>query len=275
MHEGGLGFKLESKHLVMAIALGFALLWPLLVQLKRFRVFAPLAPPIALLPIALAIVAAEMSYPVELTGEGAELMCGLLFLASAVLATDRRPSRVSAWIAAPLVAGVVLSIVMGRLAFGSDEDGQQVARAELEQLRVDLTTGAARPKLITKNIHKRLFTAARDGYLRFAGGKFLEGQGSPAETAPAGETAASAGLATRTDRRGYLLDPWNNPYWIVFSKRTHSGAIYSFGPNRRRDLAIRNLSADPGDDILIRFELPVVEPAGSDEPVDRPGEDVP
>ena len=40
MKDTGLGFALASKHLVMAIALGYGLLWPLLVRLSPLRRFA-------------------------------------------------------------------------------------------------------------------------------------------------------------------------------------------------------------------------------------------
>src|SRR6185503_3542289 len=69
MDERGLGFALESKHLVIAIVLGFCALWPFAVRTRRLGVFAPLAPPFALLPLALAVAAAELAYDIELTGE--------------------------------------------------------------------------------------------------------------------------------------------------------------------------------------------------------------
>ena len=49
------------------------------------------------------------------------------------------------------------------------------------------------------------------------------------------------------------MDPWNNPYWIQYSKKTKRGIIYSFGPNRRRDLVVRDPKSDPGDDVVVRF----------------------
>src|SRR5687767_4471263 len=53
MNERGLGFALESKHLVMAIVVGFCVIWPVLVRQRRFHVFAPLAPSFAFAPLAL------------------------------------------------------------------------------------------------------------------------------------------------------------------------------------------------------------------------------
>jgi hypothetical protein len=237
MDERGLGFALESKHLVMAIVLGFCVAWPVLVRHKRFEVFSPLAPPFALVPLAIGVLAAELTYKVELTGEGAELIAGLIFLASALVAVRPRPRTVALWLAAPIVVGLLLSTVMTRIMFGSDEQGTRTAAAELTLLQQDVIAGAT-DKLLDKNVHKRVYTSTRDGYLRLHGGAFLEGQ------------------ATRHDRRGYFLDPWNNAYWVHYNKKTRTGALYSFGPNRRRDVVIRDRDSDPGDDVIVRFVLP-------------------
>ncbi len=235
MNERGLGFALESKHLVMAIVLGFCIAWPILVRQRRFHVFAPLAPPLAFAPLGLAVFAAELTYKVELTGEGAELIAGLIFLASALVSVRPRPRSVILWLAAPLVVGLLLSQVMTRIMFGSDEEGTRAATAELATLRDDVVAGAT-DKLRDKNVHKRLYTAMRDGYVTI-------------------------------DRPGYFLDPWNNPYWVYYNKKTKSGALYSFGANRRRDVSIRDAESDPGDDIIVRFTL-----AGArvDAPADAP-----
>ncbi|HRC56631.1 MAG TPA: hypothetical protein PKU97_11950, partial [Kofleriaceae bacterium] len=249
MHERGLGFSLESKHLVMAIALGFSLAWPLLVRWGWLRAFSKLAPPWSLLPVGLAIVAAEQSYPVDLTGEGAEMMCGLLFLAAALLPLELPTGRLAGWLGIALASGLIISLAVARLVFGSDDAGRAHAAAELELLRADVSAGAAQPRLFGRNIHKRVFTAARDGYLAFAGRAYLEQQGTPAEPAP-------PPLRVRRDRRGYFLDPWNNPYWVVFDRRTRACVVYSFGPNRRRDLSARALHEGTGDDVVVRFALP-------------------
>lgn len=261
MHERGLGFALESKHLVMAIAVGFSLLWPLMVGRGSLARLAPLAPPLTLLPIGLAILAAEVSYPVDLTGEGAEMMCGLLFLAAA-LVPHEPPNRLATWFGGTLVGGLVISMVLSRLLFGGDEQGRARAAEELELVRSDLERGAVLPRMLSRNVHKRVFTAARDQYVALSAGSFLEGRGTPAEPPPAG-----ASLEVRRDRRGYFLDPWNNPYWIVFDRRTRTGAVYSFGPNRRRDLRARQLEAGEGDDVVVRFALrgsSVSEPADTE-----------
>ncbi len=246
MDERGLGFEIESKHLVMAIVLGFCIAWPALVRTKRLAIFAPLAPPFALAPLGVGVIGAEMAYAVDLTGEGAELIAGLIFLASALVAVRPPPRTVVLWLAAPLVAGVLLSQVMTRIMFGSDEEGTRIAAAELELLSQDVVAGAT-DKLLRKNVHKRVYTSTRDGYLKLAGGAFLEGQ------------------ELRRDRRGYVLDPWNNPYWVQYSRKSRTGAVYSFGPNRRRDAAVRKRNSDPGDDVIVRFTIPERPASATDD----------
>ena len=244
MDERGLGFALQSKHLVMAIVLGFCVVWPWLVRRPRFVVFAPLAPSRAFLPLAAGVVAAELGYAVELTGEGAELVVGLIFLGAALTATAHRARTIVAVLVAPLVLGWLISVVLAHVVFASDEDGTRLAEAELALLADDVVAGVT-PKLANRRVHKRVFTSARDGYVRLAGGRFLDGEGTPAEP----------GASPRRDRRGYFLDPWNNPYWVHYNKRTRSGLVYSFGPNRRRDVVVRDAGSDPGDDIVVRFTI--------------------
>ena len=71
-----------------------------------------------------------------------------------------------------------------------------------------------------------------------------------------GDLYLRTGDLMRRDRRGYFLDPWNNPYWIQYSRKSRTGALYSFGPNRRRDAAVRKRNSDPGDDVIVRFTIP-------------------
>ena len=58
----------------------------------------------------------------------------------------------------------------------------------------------------------------------------------------------------RQDRRGYLLDPWSNPYWILKEKGSARVVIYSFGPNRRRDTNTRPLQDFGEDDLWLIHE---------------------
>lgn len=261
MDERGLGFKLESKHLVMAIVIGFCGAWPWLVRRRRFEVFAPLAPPLAFAPLGIGVVAAQMAYNVELTGEGAELVTGLIFFAAALVVTKLGPRAIVAWIAVPCFLGLVMSVLVSRVMFGSDEVGTQTAGVELALLAEDIVDGTT-DKLRRKNVHKRLFTSTRDGYVTLVPSRYLEGRGTP---------AVPGSADPRHDRRGYFLDPWNNPYWLQYNRRSRRGMIYSFGPNRRRDVVVRDAKSDPGDDVIVRFTIDDVK-QDADEP-GMPGAD--
>lgn len=249
MDEAGLGFALESKHVVAALALAFVVLLPLLVRFRPLAGARALAPSLALLPAGLVVLAAELSYPVDLTGEGAELLLGLLLLAAVALEGHPTASRVTLWLLAPIAFGLAAAPLVARVMYGDDAQGSASARDELALLQRDVEGGAARPKLLNKgSIHKRVFTAARDEYLALSGGAFLEGQRTAAE----GEQGSGE---VRRDRRGYFLDPWNNPYWIVWDKKRGRVALYSFGPNRLRDTEVRESDRAAGDDLMVVFAL--------------------
>ncbi|OGQ19810.1 MAG: hypothetical protein A2138_07375 [Deltaproteobacteria bacterium RBG_16_71_12] len=246
MDEAGLGFALESKHVVAFLAIAFVVALPLFVRTRLLSGARAVAPPLALLPAGLVVFAAELSYPVDLTGEGAELLLGLLLLAAAVLEGFAPVSRVLLALLAPLAVGLVAAPLVARALYGDDARGSATALEELALLQQDVAGGAATAKLRKKgSVHKRVFTAARDEYLALSGAAFLGGRGTPAQ---------AAGDA-RHDRRGYFLDPWNNPYWVVWDKKRHRVALYSFGPNRLRDTDVRESDVAAGDDLLVVFTL--------------------
>ena len=87
------------------------------------------------------------------------------------------------------------------------------------------------------------------GYLDLDGGAFLEGMASPASELSI--------LETRRDRRGYFLDPWNNPYWVqsIREGQRVNILLYSFGPNRLRDVDTMEDDGDAGDDVRLRLPL--------------------
>lgn len=247
MNERTLGFRLDSRHLVAVIALCFGVLGGVLRPRARWSVLSAVAPPPMFAPLFLVVVATELTYPVDLAGEAAEMMLGMLFLASALhVAPPPRSSVAVAVLLAPLLLGTATAAAVETALFGSDEDNAALARTELELLAADVERGVTVRLLKKKGaVHKRVFTAARDGYLTLSGGAFLERQRTPAEP--------GAGAAeVRRDRRGYFLDPWNNPYWILWDKKSRlKAALYSFGPNRKRDTDLRHARKPGGDDILV------------------------
>lgn len=259
MDERALGFKVESKHIVATVAFVFGVVGPLLQRgLARRDVtwLAGIAPPALLAPLFLAVVATELSYPVDLAGEGAELMLGVLFFASALCAAPPRPAPATALLAAPLVLGIFTAPLLARLVFGADEPNVRAATAELTLLRDDVARGVT-DKLRRKRgtVHKRVFTAARDGYLQLSGGAFLEGHATPADAPRRPGGPGGPKREARRDRRGYFLDPWNNPYWVRVDPARGLAAVYSFGPNRRRDTDTRRMARPGGDDIVVTIPV--------------------
>lgn len=236
----GLGFELDSKHLVVAIALVFGVLGPLLVRLRflHLRDVAPIAPPWVLAPLFVSVVAAEVTYPVDLTGEGAEMLLAFLFLIAAAFPKGPRAIVVAVAVTSALAA--ITAPLLSRVVYGSDEAGIATTRAELALLAKDMKDGAT-PKLFNKNgIHKRVFTATRDGYYTLADGSFA---------------TRTSGDAKDSGRRKFFLDPWNNPYWVLVEKDEDRVVVYSFGPNRRRDTEVKKRNKPSGDDVMIVQKL--------------------
>lgn len=222
---------LDTRWVVLFIALSYGAALPLLA--KRWPMLAPLSPSIGLAPAFLIVAALEGFYPLELAGELAELLLGLCFIVDMALRSGLdRDSATWALQGAALILGVVGTPIIERLSFGEAQETTAACRSELEQLERDLS----KPQQLTDKlrgrgrVHKRLFTAVRSRYLRLgANSAFLEGA----------ITAAESRLVTaRRDRKGFLLDPWNQPYWMLYAKDrdgTPRLLLYSFGPNRRRD----------------------------------------
>ncbi len=260
------GFQLDSRFLVAVIAIVYGGLLPWLHKLGRARWFQPtldaVAPPWELAPYFGAIAIVELSYPADLAGEACELVLGLLFLAAAVMQHDRPAAtwRRSAMLALPVGLGLLTQPLVAAAIYGPDEELVAQTELELQQLSDDLIRkGVMKKKLRKKGrVHKRVFTAVTARY--FDPGdqsEYLEGRTTP---------AVKKAKDPRRDRKGYFLDPWNNPYWILVTKKGRRGVLYSFGPNRRRDTRLpkKKVPADfeaSGDDILVSFSVNDPQPA--------------
>ena len=91
-----------------------------------------------------------------------------------------------------------------------------------------------------QRVHKRVYTSVLDGYL--------------VESEPVPEQPGE--YDTEDLRVAYYLDPWSNPYWLLY-ERNGLGLFYSFGPNRRRDSDGWTLG---GDDIGADIQRLPAEP---------------
>lgn len=184
-------------------------------------------PPRASIPWFAACVLALAWYPVEYAGEWIEMLAGALFMAALA-----QPHA--------LVAVAFALPVAGGLAWGSAKRGPSSAEqlacaaAETEALARDIVLRAGDRAELSEygSVEKRIWSAAGAGYVRW------ELLGDFRLVACEGED-----LSRVTARRLYGVDPWGSAYWLeTEGGEDGSVAVYSFGPNRRRDLA-------GGDDI--------------------------
>jgi hypothetical protein len=115
------GFKLDSRYLVALIGIAYGGVVPLIARgigagpLARLFVVRPDP---WLSPIFLGIAIVEITYPVPLTGEAAELVLGLAFLAAAGPASRRG----LAWQGGAVAAGPALAVAVPLLLYGADEE---------------------------------------------------------------------------------------------------------------------------------------------------------
>ena len=262
------GISLDSRWLVVMIALGYALVVPLLglVRWKRQRIIPSVLIPRAFtVPCFFAVAVSEITYPVNLTGEAAELCLGLAFVIDALARSDEVEDdvlgaanrRAAVALLVPLALGCVTPVLVQSLLYGPAEELSAQTSTELRILASDVLAQSRAGTLTFERrsrVHKRLFTAVRDGYLGFAGGsEFLEGGLSPAEE-------ETDGVARRDDRKGYFLDPWNNPYWVLYERHSSALILYSFGANRRRDTNVRGRPFRAGgDDRVVVLSLAPAE----------------
>lgn len=248
---------LETRWMVFLVCLAYGVLAPYAARVARFP--SVLAAPIALLPWFTAVAWLSFSYPYELVGELSELMLGLLFLTDLL---ERRAAQmrgdealsaaadsvqthppagetpggriVIAQLCALVVAGLCLPL--NEVSLLAD-NAELVAHTErdLSTLAARMESGdALRSSLFRKReVHKRLYTAVKAGYLDL-------------------------------ERERFYLDAWNSPYWISFVRDAGEGSqakgrvlLYSFGPNRRRDLdpKLGGAQKSGGDDVELSIEV--------------------
>jgi hypothetical protein len=247
------------KLILEGAVLGYGVALPLAARVTRLGPgivrLGVIAPPVALVPAFLASLGFYEWYPLEFSGEIVECMLGLefLFAALAAVAAFPRPGASRSGLrVAPVVGAVLLVVALGvanaavsRRQRSAEPGNLMAARAEVEALRRDFVAAGTESRggvPTTCGTHKRLYAYVHeDGALWLMSGEFvgLVDQGLPEE------------------RAGYLLDPWNLPYWIRDRCDSEQGRrvvfVYSFGPNRRRDSTPWEIL---GDDVGARIEPP-------------------
>lgn len=227
---------------VLALALfGYGVLLPLVVRTHWGRGLlhrlGASPPELRLAPWFLGCIGLLIWYPVDFTGEWVESLAALLFLASA------GPTQMLFWgsIVTTLAASFAFTGFSARSA--RDESvGVPCAHAETRALLMDIASDEARSQFGGGTMHKRIWTAAEDGY--------VELDRTPRYRAVLCSGRAQADAAAR---RRYAVDPWGTAYWIK-TVRPAGGmrrvVVYSFGPNRRRDGDPEDTGSSRGDDIV-------------------------
>lgn len=207
----------KPKGVLIVALLGYGLVLPLIGRMRIARRLGVQAPPLAIVPWLVACAALLLWYPLEFTGEWVEALAGGLFLVGA------RPNSRQAAIGAGLsvTLAVFLSWFSARGGAASPA-ALECARREAAALAYDVTRGnAATEKLIERagSVHKRLWTAIEDGYIR-------------------AENLVRFNAAGCGDSQHFVIDPWGIAYWIrvdAADEQPRRVTVYSMGPNRRRD----------------------------------------
>ena len=184
------------------------------------------APTLALLPWYGAGIVLLWWYPFRFTAEWVELLAGGLFLTSAT----PRARTFGATLVVAVVFGAAMTPLAGMLDGRRDQGRIACAAEELERLVEDAAVhGGGTTKLWgMRRVHKRIWSSINERYLdadRLRG--FMAA------------SCGGGGGTTPQLRRRHGVDPWGSPYWLLVEKDRYYGqrvTIYSFGPNRRRDL---------------------------------------
>ncbi|MBW3553749.1 MAG: hypothetical protein KY466_09565 [Gemmatimonadetes bacterium] len=231
----------EPRWVLMLALAGFGLVIPAIAATRPGRAILARAGATAVpLPTAawlLAAVALLWWYPLTLTGEWVEALAGGLFLVAYA------PGPAAAGMAAGGGAAVAVLLTLLSGARGATDAELACARTETAAIADDLAYGVAATGRLagSRSVHKRVFTAIEDGYVRAEG---LEAY-----------RAAACGESLGTPRqRAYAVDPWGTAYWLSMERGADAIhlVVYSFGPNRRRDGPPGRGS---GDDVAAALEI--------------------
>ena len=221
---------LQPKWVLMIALAGYGLLLPVMARRPAMsslvaRIGAT-APPLGLLPWFATAIVLLLWYPLTYTGEWVEAFAGGLFVvSSSVLAPTY-----GGMLAAAVALGLATTSLSDRLERGRDAHRIACAEQEIQRVVSDIATGSAATRELwrMRRVHKRLWTATREGYLD---ANHLRGITNVVCADPSARD--NAGI-----RHAYGIDPWGSPYWLETKRVTdadHEVSVYSFGPNRRRD----------------------------------------
>jgi hypothetical protein len=165
-------------------------------------------------------------YPFTFTGEWIEALSGGLFLTA---------SGVSVFASGIMMASGLLLAVATTSLSGFIERERDVARLacadrEVRALVNDIVVGTSGTRNLwrMRRVHKRVWSSVNEGYVEAGNLRDFN------QTMCDGTASDSITL-----RHQFGIDPWGSPYWLELDriKDHHRVAIYSFGPNRSRDVS--------------------------------------
>ena len=218
------------------VLIGYAALMPLVALLDTGRTLldriGATPPPLGSLPWFLAAIVLFMWYPVSFTGEWNELLAGSAFLVASGLSMRALVAI------APIGLLVAFALTTHSARGTSDPARVACATAELnaiaDALRADV--------LGSSSAHKRVWTLVGDDRI-------------DVDSLRAQLSGAQCEGTTHAARRQFAVDPWGTAYWmrIARGETIATVTIYSFGPNRRRDLDATGVGS--GDDLFVRRSM--------------------
>jgi hypothetical protein len=232
----------QPKWLLAGVLAAYGLLVPAIARLATGRrilhAVRLTAPPLDFAPWFAAAIALLAWYPVQFTGEWVETLAGGLFLAT----LGGGPRKVTTAAVLSLAAAVGLSVVSAQRS--ASPELLACARDEVRALSTELASNATARLQRMRRVHKRVWAAVQDGYVR-----------GDAALALAAVSCRGVEGNTAPNRRRFMIDPWGTAYWLVTDKTAsdiRELVVYSFGPNRRRDA---EAGLGEGDDIVARVQL--------------------
>lgn len=215
------------------VLVGYAVLMPLVAFTAPgrgvLRRIGATPPPLASIPWFIAAIVLFMWYPMSFTGEWNELLAGSAFLVASGLGTRA--------LVAVAPAGLVVAFALTTWSARARDDP---ARARCATAELEAIAGALRTDVLgTSPAHKRVWTFVGDERIDVDS---LRGHLGAVDCVGAGHDA----------RRKFAVDPWGTAYWMRITRGDilATVTIYSFGPNRRRD--IDAAATRSGDDLFVR-----------------------
>jgi hypothetical protein len=242
------------RWLTVFILAGWGIFLPALRSLmslkKSFEQWHVVIPPLSLWPWFAAGAVIHAISPVRATAEYMELLTGTLFLMTAL--SILKGTRMIAILLA-------LTLFLTIAAMGYDEvrartgQSEKIACAAAETRALGITiqaTNAIGRHLELKGLVKRAYIATQQKILPPGIAKVLEGIPCP-------------GVSDNPLRRKYLMDPWAQPYQLIFRRDPKTldktTVIYSFGPNRRQDMVSGRFEGT--DDIGVTIDVKKGKPS--------------